>query len=234
MKKTLVVMALIIAMIPVLSACESGDVQQLIYYAKLWAIVHDVTNEEGQPTFGAGTRFVAGEALGVGTTGDEEGDAAIDAGRVVYKIKQAEDEAEKGRTALYAGDSVTVDVLPHYDQATKLRPGDWSYRNERGIAYLANPDIGDQESVKRARADFDQATALAKKSGRQEEYLRMLKQRQQTFERFVGEKNKRQAAVNNVVYQEESRLYDELYQLTKDNNYLLLKQQADTNAVRGQ
>jgi hypothetical protein len=34
-------------------------------------------------------------------------------------------------------------------------------------------------------------------------------------------------------YDEQSRLYGELYTLTGDNNYLLLKQQADTNLKEG-
>jgi hypothetical protein len=217
--------------VPFLSACDTGDLQQLIYWAKLWAIVHDITDENGNPNFGAITRFAVGEAFGVGSTGDKEGDAAIDSARILNKIRQAEDEADKGWEYLYGGRNINSDVLPHYNQAVKLRPDDWSYRNERGIAQLENLDNPD--NAKAAKADFDEATALAKKSGKPAEYLRMLKNREQVMARLVTHKNEIHAYPTKDVYLEQSRTYDELYKLTNDRTYLLLKQQADTNLQEG-
>jgi hypothetical protein len=232
MRRAIIILSLlIILLVPFLSACDTGDLQQLIYWAKLWAMVHDITDENGNPNFGAITRFAVGEAFGVGSTGDKEGDAAIDAGRVLNNIRQAEDEADKGWEALYKGQNIKADVLPHYDQAVRMRPDDWSYRNERGIAQLEN--LENPENAKAAKADFDEATALAKKSGKPAEYLRMLKNREQAMARLVTHQKEIHAYPTKDVYIEQSRTYDELYKLTNDKTYLLLKQQADTNLQEG-
>jgi hypothetical protein len=227
----LVLSLLIIVLVPFLSACDSSEAQDLIYWAKLWAIVHDITDENGSPNLGATIRFAAGEAFGVGSTGDKEGDAAIDAARVLKNIRQAEDEADQGWEALYKGQNIKLSVLPHYDQAVNMRPDDWSYRNERGIAQLEN--LENPDNAKAAKADFDEATVLAKKSGKPAEYLRMLKNREQAMARMVAHDNDIHAFPTKDMYLEQSRTYDELYKLTNDNTYLLLKQQADTNLQEG-
>jgi len=218
----------LLSLLVLLSGCKSGEADELIYWAKLWAMVHDITDADGNPDLGAVTRFTAGEAFGLGTTGDDEGDAAIDAARLVDKIRKAEDEAKQAREAMYAGRSTAIDVLPHYNKAVDLRPDDWSYRNERGLAYLVG-DPGLNDADRRSKDDFDKASALAKKSSRPDEYQRMLKHRAQAMETHVGRNHADGAAVELAVYLEESRTYSELYRLTKDNRYLLLKQQADTN-----
>ncbi len=232
MRRAILILAiLIILLVPFLSACEAGEVQQLIYWAKLWAIVHDITDADGNPNYGAITRFAVGEVFGLGSTGDEEGDAAIDCARVLNKIRQAEDAADQGWETLNSGQNIQADVLPHFNKAIDLRPNDWSYRNGRGIANLE--DIDNPNAAREARADFDKANAIAKKSGKPEEYLRMLRNREQALARLVAFKNERHALPTEDVYLEQSRLYDELYKLTGENNYLLLKQQADTNIQEG-
>jgi hypothetical protein len=205
--------------------------QQLIYWAKLWAIVHDITDEDGSPNAGAIIRFAGGEAFGFGTTGDKEGDAAIDAARVLKNIRQAEESADQGWEALNGGKNIEQGVLPHFNQAIDLRPGDWSYRNGRGIAHLE--DLENPENARAARNDFDNANAIANKSGKPAEYLRMLKNREQALARLVAIKNDTHAYPTKDVYLEQSRTYDELYKLTNDKTYLLLKQQADTNLQEG-
>jgi hypothetical protein len=222
---------LIVLLVPFLGACESGEVQQLIYWAKLWAIVHDITDADGNPNYGAITRFTVGEAFGLGSTGDEEGDAAIDCARILNKIRQAEDAADGGWDSLYQGRNIQQDVLPHFNKAINLRSEDWSYYNGRGIASLE--DLENPKAAQAAAADFQKAVALARKSGRPEEYLRMLRDREQALARLVALENERQAYPTKEVYQEQARLYDELYTLTGEHNYLLLKQQADTNLAQG-
>jgi hypothetical protein len=232
MRRTILILFIfIIALVPFLSACDSGDVQEVINWAKLWAIVHDVTNEDGQPNLGTITRFAAVEAFGLGTTGDNEGDAAIDSAKVLNNIRQAENEADQGWEALYKGQNIKESVLPHYDQAVNMRPDDWSYRNERGIAQLENLD--NPNNAKAAKSDFDKATALAKKTGKPAEYLRMLKNREQAMARMVAHDNDIHAYPTKDMYTEQSRTYGELYTLTNDKTYLLLKQQADTNLQEG-
>ena len=232
MRRAIVILTLIIILlVPFLSACDTDELQQLIYWAKLWAIVHDITDENGSPNFGAVTRFAAGEAFGLGSTGDEEGDAAIDSARILNNIRQAEESADQGWEALNKGRNIKEGVLPHFNKAIDLRPDDWSYRNGRGIANLE--DLGNPDNAKAAKADFDKANAIAKKSGKPAEYLRMLKNREQALARLVGIKNDEHAFPTKEVYLEQSSTYDELYKLTNDKTYLLLKQQADTNLQEG-
>ncbi len=232
MRRAILILAVfIIAMVPFLSACDSPD-GDLIYWAKLWAIVHDITDEDGNPNFGAVARFTAVELFGIGgSTGDEEGDAAIDNARMLKNLRDAEDAADEGWDNLYKGANVKQDVLPHYDKAIGLRDTDWSYRNGRGIANLE--DIDNVNSAQAAKADFDKATELAKKSGKPAEYLRMLRDREQALARLVTHIRETQAVPSKDTYIEQSRTYDELYKLTGDNNYRLLKQQADTNLQQG-
>ena len=232
MRRAILILAvLIIAMVPFLSACDSGEVGELIYWAKLWAIVHDITDADGNPNYGAVTRFGLGEMFGLGTTGDEEGDAAIDCARMLKNIRDAEESADQGWEALNKGKNIKQSVLPHFNQAISLRPDDWSYRNGRGIANLE--DLENPDNAKAAREDFDKANELAKKSGKPAEYLRMLKNREQALARLVAIKNDEHAFPTKEVYLEQSSTYDELYKLTNDKTYLLLKQQADTNLQEG-
>lgn len=51
--------------------------------------------------------------------------------------------------------------------------------------------------------------------------------------RLVQHSKDQSAYPTGDMYKEQSRTYDELYKLTGENNYLLLKQQADTNLKEG-
>jgi hypothetical protein len=220
-----------LAAVPLLSSCDSNDLQEIINTAKLWAMVNDITDTDGNPNPGAITRFVAGDAFGFGTTGDDEGDAAIDAVKALNNIRQADDAAEEGWKQLYAGRNIQESVLPHYNQAVSLRGNDWTYRNDRGIAYLE--DIGNPNAQKLAKADFDKAAKLAKASGKPADYLKMLTQREQSMARLVQHSRETNAYPTEYMLKEQSRTYDELYKLTGKNDYLLLKQQTDTNLAQG-
>ena len=230
MRRAIVILSvLIMCVVPFLSACESGELQELVYWAKLWAIVHDITDEDGTPNIGAATRFTIGEAFGLGSTGDEEGDAAIDCGRTLNNIREAADEADEGWTNLYKGANVNLDVLPHYNQAVNLRPKDWRYRNERGIAQLENADSPD--ATKAAQADFDKADELA--HVKPSEYLKMLKHRAEAMEKIVEHDYEVHAVPSKYLLEEQSRTYNELATATGDSKYTLLKQQVDSRIKEG-
>jgi hypothetical protein len=229
-RRTIIALSLlIILLVPFLNACDAGDADILIGYAKLWAMAHDITDEDGSVNYGAATRFIVGEAGGFGTTGDKEGDAVIDSARTLKDIRQAENEADKGWNSFYSGANVEDSVLPHYNQAIKLRPNDWTYYNERGIAQLENYDS--PNLIKNANADFAEAKAIT--AATPAEYLKMLKQRASNMEKIVGHEYNTQVTPSKYVFEEQSRTYGELYTLTKENNYLLLKQQADTKLKEG-
>ena len=232
MRKTLLVLTLVIlAAVPLLSSCDSADIQEIVNTAKLWAMVHDITDTDGSVNYGAAARFGVGELFGFGTTGDDEGDAAIDSVKALNEIRQADDAAEEGWKQLYGGHNIQEAVLPHYNQAVDLRKDDWTYRNDRGVAYLE--DLESENSPKLAKADFDKAAALAKASKKPGEYLRMLQQREQAMARLVRHDREIHASPTGNMLTEQSRTYDELYKLTGNHDYLLLKQQADTDLKEG-
>ena len=205
-----------------------GKVQELIYWGKLWAMVHDITDADGNVNYGAAARFAAGDVFGLATTGDDEADAAIDNARVLNNIRLAKDEGDKGWQELTDGDlnRIKYDVLPHYDEAVRLRPNDWAYLNERGIAHLENQF--DDKGPEKGKADFAKASELAKKSGKPAEYLRMLKQREQALTTFVTKRRAVSLYIYGDTYREQIRLYNELYQLTGNKDYVPLRQQAES------
>jgi hypothetical protein len=233
--RKIVLVLLVLLVMPFIYSCDSGDVDALINWAKLWAMVHDITDTDGNVNPGAVARFTAGELFGFGSTGDAEGDAAIDVAKDVKgmldNLRDAEAEADKGWEALDSGKNIQENVVPRYNKAISLRPDDWSYRNERGIAYLE--DLQTDNNDKLAQKDFDKANDLARKSGKPAEYLRMLKEREQALATLIQHKKDTHALPTIYAYQEQSRLYGELFTLTNDNNYKLLKQQADTNLKEG-
>ena len=223
LKRTVLILAVfIVSLLPFIGSCTS-EAEELVYWAKLWALTHDITDGDGNPSYLAIGRFAAVEILGIPvSTGDDEGDAAIDSAHTLKDIRDADKEAKTGWNALYKGQHINTEVLPHYNQAVNLRPDDWSYRNERGIAQLEN--IQNPDNAKAAKADFDKAAALAKKGGKPQEYLRMLKDREQSMAKIVAHINDTNAFPTKDTYLEQSRTYDELYKLTNEKSYLLLKQ----------
>jgi hypothetical protein len=221
----------IIALVPLVSSC-TGGAEQLYYWAKLWALTHDITGEDGSPNYLAIGRFAAVEVFGVPiSTGDEEADAVIDSAHILKDIRDADKEAKTGWTNLYAEDNVEDSVIPHYNSAIKTRPNDWAYRNERGIAYLQYHEITNQ--AEQAKKDFDEAAALAKKSKQPDEYLKMLKDREQKMSRLNAKFSANGGIASRYFYEEQARVYNELYKLTNQHDYLLLKQQAEANVTLG-
>ncbi len=223
----LILVALIVILLPFLSACGPDETEQFVYWATLWAKARGIIDESENPDYPAAMRFVAAQAFGFGSTGDEEADAAIDCARLLKKIRQAEDEAGCAWQALEAGKNIRAEVLPHLDKAISLRPDDWSLRNVRAAVYLE--DLENPDGVKNARGDFDKADALAEKSGITGEYLRMLRDRAQALARVITFNGEQQIYPVKETLEEQSRTCDELYSLTGDNDYLLMKEQANNN-----
>jgi hypothetical protein len=235
MRKILVILTLVmVAAVPLLSSCDSADIQEIINTAKLWAMVHDITDTDGNVNYGAAARFGLGNMFGLASTGDNEGDAAIDSVKALNEIREADDAAQEGWNNLYAGHNVDETVIPQYNSAVNLRKDDWTYRNDRGVAYLEDINAPNYpNNVKLANADFNKAASLAKQSKKSGEYLRMLKQREQSMARLVQHDNETHAMPTVDILNEQSRTYGELYKLTGEKNYLLLKQQTDTNLSEG-
>jgi len=82
-------------------------------------------------------------------TGDEEVDAALDAGRAIKAIKEAEDLMAQARQAREEGSIDTA--AEKMDQAIKTRPKDWTYHTERMAVAI------EQGDAKKAREEHASA-----------------------------------------------------------------------------
>lgn len=110
-----------------ITACDPGDRDFLIEMGKEWATEHKVMTEDG------GINWVtAGEKVLFGTTGDPEADAALDAGLVVHTLETADNLAQEGAES---GDMDKIQT------AIGMRPGDWSYHEQKGALLLAQGDM---------------------------------------------------------------------------------------------
>jgi hypothetical protein len=212
---------------PFLSSCDSGDLQLLIDYAKMWAMVHGITDSDGHIDTGAGLRYVAGDALGFGTTGDKEGDAVIDSARTVKDIRYAEKEAKQGWKDLYDGKEVATVVLPHYNNAVNTRDKDYSYYNERGIAHLM--DLNGYKSQEAADKDFQTAGDMT--YDHSYVYETMYRQRAEKLEQLVQHRDEVYHAVPKRLYVALSDTYSCLYLRTGWAQYKQLQQQVDTKLM---
>ncbi|HEY0827591.1 MAG TPA: hypothetical protein VGE40_05815 [Bacilli bacterium] len=131
----------------ILPACTKQDFKDLADIAKMWAAAHDLMDDQGKPNYvniGARTTF------GI-STGDAEADAAIDAGAVVHNFQEAEKLSNEGKNR---GDIKKVDA------AIKLRPGEFTYRNQRGSMDFF------EGNLTKAEKDFAEAEKLAEKYGK--------------------------------------------------------------------
>lgn len=129
----------------VMSACTSQDWHDLVDFGRMWAQSHDILNEDGSPNL-----VTIGVREFGGTTGDEQTDAAIDAGKVVKNYEEAEKLNEE---AINEGDPEKMKA------AIDLRPGEFRYYNNRGAMLLDTDE-------RAARKDFADADRLAAKQGR--------------------------------------------------------------------
>lgn len=134
---------LLLVLLTAVTACTPDDVQFLQSFAEDWAKSKNI-----DPNTPAGLANIAKGALF--GTGDPQVDAAIEGGKVAKDIHDADQLANQG---LANGD------LKKVDQAIQLRPGDFTYRNDRGLVWMTN---GDSHT---AQGDFAEADKLAEAAG---------------------------------------------------------------------
>ena len=151
MKKQFLIALLTLFVLPLLGAtCDPADKQLLIDFAKLWAQDKGYLKEDGSPDYaGVGFKAIFGDKVE-----RDEAKAALDAGLVAKNIKDSEEAAGKGQAAAKAGDLPAAEN--NLNNAVKIRPGDWSYRNQRAV-------IRTERSGTQAKSDpdFDEALKLA-------------------------------------------------------------------------
>ena len=226
MRRTVILISLLILLlVPFLTSCDSGDLQVLVNYAKMWALVHGIMDPDGGVDSGAAARYVVGNAFGAFTsTGDEEGDAVIDSARTIKKIRYAENEATQGWNDLYSWKNVPKVVLPHYNNAVNTRPDDYTYLNERGIAHLM--DLNTYDAERDADKDFIKAGDMT--LAHPAIYVGMYKQRAAKLEQLIQHCDEAIHGVPRRLYVHLSETYQVLYQQTGWAQYKQLQQQVDT------
>ena len=118
------------------------------------------------------------------STGDEEVDAALDAGRAIRDIKAAEDLMAQARQAREE-DSLNT-AAEKMDQAIKKRPKDWTYHKERMALAIEQGDVQKaEEEGDNALMTFDFSSG--KGANRSDDYdNEMILELEQTRERVEG------------------------------------------------
>lgn len=116
----------------VLTGCGDGEMADLAAeMAAEWAVERNLVTEDGELNE-IQIGIYLGQQYFMGTTGDPQLDAALNAGQVVRGVNSADDLAARGAAD---GDLALI------DQAIEQRPGDWSYRDQRGALLMEQGNI---------------------------------------------------------------------------------------------
>lgn len=111
-----ILLLLLVSVLLLGSAACTAEAKEL---AMAW--FEDWVEENGTSMIAVGARWLLGTP-----TGSEDVDAAIDAGRAIRDIKEADELVEEGQKAQRAGDFDTAEEK--IQQAVKKRPNDWTYK----------------------------------------------------------------------------------------------------------
>ncbi len=124
------------------TGCTRQDWLDLVDIGRAWAQANNILDENGSPTGSTLTRVVSSR-IGIGepiSTGNETNDALIDAGLVIKDFNKAEKLSEE---------SFNEHDISKIDEAIKIRPQDYSYRNQRGaLLFLTTIHQLRQNSIK--------------------------------------------------------------------------------------
>ncbi|MBI4318813.1 MAG: hypothetical protein HY675_10005 [Chloroflexi bacterium] len=130
--KRAIVIAMVGFLLVGLPACTQGDVDLVIDFIEEWARYKKIhpTNADGGVNL-EGVANIATREMGF-STGDEEADAAIDAGKVIHNLQEADKLMDEGRQNR---DPAKM------DEALKKRPDDWSYNLSRANLALEQGEM---------------------------------------------------------------------------------------------
>ena len=143
----------IMALLP--SGCSPEGRELAISFLREWAVEKDI-----DPGTTTGKLNIAMRVMG-GSTGDEAADAAIDGGRVIKNLVDADKLMDEGRES---GDIGKV------DEAIEMRPGDWTYRVSKSNIFLRQ---GDRDSWGK---EFMKALEIAEKDNNKNTEIRFYEQ----------------------------------------------------------
>jgi hypothetical protein len=129
-------MLIALALLPLLSACE--DTAMLDFLAEMaveWGQEKGILTAENTVDWIQVGAYQLQRAV-AGSTGDNELDAALEAGPVVHNFHQADKLSDQG---LAEGD---VDKI---DQAINMRPDDWSYYDKKAAVLVIQGNATEAE-----------------------------------------------------------------------------------------
>ncbi len=135
-RKIIPFLLLLLLLLPLLSACQDTEMLDfLVELAVEWAQEKGILTAENNVDWVQVGSYQLQRAWS-GTTGDNELDAALEAGPVVHNFHQADKLSEQG---LEEGDVSKI------DQAITLRPDDWSYYDKKAAVLLKQGNVQEAE-----------------------------------------------------------------------------------------
>ncbi|MFC2069281.1 hypothetical protein ACFLTP_09810 [Chloroflexota bacterium] len=117
---------LIMSLLPLTTGCSPEGRELAIAFLKEWAAEKKIDPSTPEGIWNIGIRTLGG------STGDEDADAAIDAGLVVKNLVEADKLAEEGYKE---GDVKKI------DKAITMRPKDWTYKASKANLLLKQGDF---------------------------------------------------------------------------------------------
>lgn len=111
--------------------CSQSDTSLVIDFFNSWAQTRGITDKNGNPTASSIWYVATGQ-----TTGNDQTDAAIDAGQVIKSIKDADAKVAKADVALAKKPPDNVTAMANIDSALTGRPKDQTIRTRKGVLLL--------------------------------------------------------------------------------------------------
>lgn len=144
--KRICVVLLVLLLSLALNACSDAELDSMLNFMEEWAYVNDIWDGENLD-YGKLSRELAGDTVDKIVGGPEQ--TALEVFTVVDDIQKADELARQG----------TMENKPELiDQAIKLRPDDWTYRQRQAAMLLSGGDVaGYEDSTENSYALVQQA-----------------------------------------------------------------------------
>lgn len=123
-------------LIMTLAACEKTDTDLAMDFVNTWLESRGAMSKNKDGSYSP-TLKGAAAATGWGTTGDDQADAAMQAGKVTKDIADNDKLVDQANEDLKKNPPDTKGAKEKLDKAVDNRPDDWYYRNRRAM-YLVN------------------------------------------------------------------------------------------------
>ena len=153
---------------------SSSDTSLVIDFFNEWARSRNIVDANGKPTANTIWYVATGQS-----TGDDQADAAIDAGQVIKSIKDADDKVAKADVALAKNPPDRTTALADITAAANDRPKDQAIRSRKGVILL---EVGQSQNAQQYLA-----TNSSRCSGDESKMTQA--QRERCFDQIQSEAN---------------------------------------------